>query len=204
MNADARPSYKPNLMFSHFGMATSDLENMEDFYTRLLGFSVTDRGEVLGGMQLVFLSRDPGDHHQILLVSGRPDGLPVNPYHPQYGSVINQISFKVGSLQQLRELHDILLKENVQSIAPSNHGIAWSVYCHDPDGNNIEFFVDTDWYFPQPFLNPLDFSKSNGDIFAETEQLARSQPGYEHYADWRARVGAHMTRFVPVALKNDS
>lgn len=196
MSAEAKLSYVPNIAFSHFGMATSDMEAMEDFYTRVLGFTVTDRGEVFDGMKLVFLSRDPNDHHQILLVSGRPDGLPENPYHRQYGSVINQISFKAGSLQGLRELYEILQKENAKSINPANHGIAWSIYCHDPDGNNLEFFVDSDWYFPQPFLEPLDFSKSNEQIRSETEKLARSQPGFEDYSDWRKRLGAKMNLFV--------
>ena len=44
-----------------------------------------------------------------------------------------------------------------------NHGISWSIYCHDRDGNNIELFVDTEWYFPQPFLVPLDLTKSDAD-----------------------------------------
>ncbi len=52
----------PNLMFSHFGLACRDLVKMEDFYTRVLGFSVADR-DVAAGMELVFLKRDPAEHH---------------------------------------------------------------------------------------------------------------------------------------------
>ncbi|RXR28534.1 VOC family protein [Sphingobium fluviale] len=198
MNAVTKTSYAPNLKFSHMGFATSDLAAMEDFYTRVLGFSVTDRGEVLG-MSLVFLSRDPDDHHQLVLVSGRPDDLPANPYHPQFGCVINQISFKVSSLQELRKLNDIFLKEGVKNMMPSNHGIAYSIYCHDPDGNNLEFFVDTDWYFPQPFLIPLDFSKSDEEIVKETEEFSRQQPGFEPYPEWRARFGGIMNLYRPQA-----
>lgn len=197
MNIEAKPSYRPNLAFSHFGMATSDMPNMVDFYTRVLGFTITDRGGDPGGMELVFLSRDPGDHHQVLLVSGRPDNLPPNPYFPQFGSVINQISFRVGSLESLRELHEILLTENVQNIFPADHGIAWSIYCHDPDGNNLEFFVDTDWYFPQPDLVPLDLTKSNEQIRADTEARARAHPSFQMYDDWRRQIGRGMVRFEP-------
>jgi len=186
----------PNLMFSHMGFACSDLAKMEDFYTRVLGFTVTDRGEVLG-MDLVFLSRDPLDHHQIVLVSGRPDHLPPNPFHAQFGSVINQISFRVGSLQALRELLATFEQEQVQSIFVGNHGIAWSIYCHDPDGNNLEFFVDTPWYFPQPFLVPLDLSQPDDSIIAETRKMAQEQPGYEPYDDWRKKIGRRMVRYVP-------
>jgi len=186
----------PNLMFSHMGFSVKDMPKMEDFYTRILGFTVTDRGNVLG-MDLVFLSRDPLDHHQVVLVSGKPDNLPPNPFHPQFGSVINQISFRVGSLSGLRDLLALLETNQVQSIMVGNHGISWSIYCHDPDGNNLEFFVDTDWYFPQPFLIPLDLSKSNEEIIAETEELSRAQPGFEAYADWRKRFAAKMNRYVP-------
>lgn len=192
----SRPA--PNLMFSHMGFACSDMAKMEDFYTRVLGFSVTDRGEVLG-MDLVFLSRDPNDHHQLVLVSGRPDGLPPNPHHPQFGSLINQISFRVGSLQSLRELLATFKLENVQSIMVGNHGIAWSIYCHDPDGNNLEFFVDSPWYFPQPFLVPLDLSKPDEEIRSETEAMCREQPGFELVKDWRGRFAAKMNRYVPTA-----
>ena len=186
----------PNLMFSHMGFAVSDLAKMEDFYTRVMGFTVTDRGDV-EGMDLVFLSRDPLVHHQLVLVSGRPDDLPPNPFHPQFGSVINQISFRVGSLSGLRDLLHLLEREHVQSIFPANHGIAWSIYCHDPDGNNLELFVDTDWYFPQPFLVPLDLSQSDDEIHAATEAMCREQPGFEPYPEWRARFGGMMHRFVP-------
>lgn len=186
----------PNLMFSHLGFAVSDMPKMEDFYTRVMGFTVTDRGNVMG-MDLVFMSRDPIDHHQIILVSGRPDDIPPNPYTPQFGSLINQISFRVGSLSGLREMLHVLEAENIQSVMPANHGIAWSIYCHDPDGNNLELFVDTDWYFPQPFLVPLDLSQTDEEICTATEALCREQPGFESYPDWRARFGAKMNLFRP-------
>lgn len=192
---DTTTGDKPNIMFSHLGFATLDLDKMEDFYVRVLGFTVTDRGEVLG-MRLVFLSRDPMDHHQIVLVSGRPEGLPPNPFHPQFGSLINQISFRAGSLTELKRIHALLVAENVQNILVGNHGVSWSIYCHDPDGNNLEFFVDTDWYFPQPFLVPLDLSQTEDEIRAETERLSRAQPGFEMFADWRAKIAPRMHRFV--------
>ena len=186
----------PNLMFSHMGFACSDIVKMEDFYTRVLGFTVTDRGEVMG-MNLVFLSRDPLDHHQVVLVDGRPDNLPPNPFHPQFGSVINQISFRVSSLSELRKLLASFQRENVQSIFVGNHGIAWSIYAHDPDGNNLEFFVDTPWFFPQPFLVPLDLNQSDEQIIELTRKMAKEQPGYEPYADWRKTIAKRMARYVP-------
>ena len=196
MSAVATNRPAPNLMFSHMGLSVKDIARMEDFYSRVLGFTVTDRGAA-GGMQLVFLSRDPGDHHQIVLATGRPETLPANVANPQFGPSINQISFKMGSLADLREMHGRLQAEGGSNLFPANHGIAWSIYAHDPEGNNLEFFVDSEWYITQPFLIPLDFSKSDADIIKETKALCETSDGYEPYTDWRSRVAQRMTRFVP-------
>lgn len=194
------PSRAPNLMFSHMGLSVKNVAKMEDFYTRVLGFTVTDRGEA-GGMDLVFLSRNPDDHHQIVLASGRPDQLPANTANKQFGPSINQISFKMGSIDDLREMHGRLEAEGTGNLFPANHGIAWSIYAHDPEGNNLEFFVDSDWYITQPFLIPLDFSKTNNEIVALTQSLCESSEGYEPYGNWRARVAKRMTPFVaPAAM----
>ncbi len=185
----------PNLMFSHMGLSVKNVPRMERFYTDVLGFTVTDRGNA-GGMELVFLSRDPNDHHQIVLASGRPPELPENTANKQFGPSINQISFKVGSLDDLRDINRRLEAEGGGNLFPANHGIAWSIYAHDPEGNNLEFFVDSDWYITQPFLIPLDFSQSNDEIVALTKSMCETSEGYEPYGDWRARVAQRMTPYV--------
>ena len=65
---------RPVASFSHFGIHVTDPARMEAFYTRVLGLLVADRGDLPGGATLVFLSRDPDEHHQMVLVSGRPPG----------------------------------------------------------------------------------------------------------------------------------
>ncbi|QEH79215.1 hypothetical protein EIK56_14070 [Sphingomonas sp. C8-2] len=194
----ARPP--ANLKFSHMGLSVIDMAKMEDFYTRLLGFTITDRGHA-GGMDLLFLSRDPNDHHQIVLATGRPAQMPANTANPQFGPSINQLSFQMGSLADLRDMGERLQEYGTDNFFPANHGIAWSIYTHDPEGNNLEFFVDTDWYFPQPFLVPLDFSLSDDEIRAMTEKISRGQEGFEPYGDWRAKVAKRMTPFMAPAFQ---
>jgi len=187
-----------NLKFSHMGLSVKDLPAMEAFYTQVLGFTVTDRGHA-GGMQLVFLSRDPLDHHQIVLATGRPPELPGNTANPQFGPSINQISFKLGGLSDLRDIQKRLAVSGGDSIFPANHGIAWSIYAHDPEGNNLEFFVDTDWYITQPFLIPLDLTQSDDEIFELTKKMCEESEGFEPYTQWRARIAQKMTPFVDPA-----
>ncbi len=53
------------------GLYVTDLPRMAAFYKRALRFTETDAGD-LGPVQLVFLSRDPSEHHQLVLATGRP------------------------------------------------------------------------------------------------------------------------------------
>jgi catechol 2,3-dioxygenase-like lactoylglutathione lyase family enzyme len=181
---------RPALAFSHFGFFVRDLDRMVDFYTRVLGFTVSDRGELegpRGTMSLAFLTRDPREHHQIVLVSGRPDDLPFNP--------INQISFRMQDFAGLREMYRAIQGEKgVSDIAPVSHGNALSVYFKDPEGNRIELFVDTPWYVDQPMRIPMDMSLSDETLWEWAEKSARTLPGYKPVEDWRADLAKRLQR----------
>jgi catechol-2,3-dioxygenase len=173
----------PSFAFSHMGMFVADATRMEDFYTRVLGFTVTDRGE-LGSTRLVFLSRDPREHHQIVLAAGRPERLPFNP--------INQISFRMAEFAGLREMHRRLLAEKVKELYPVSHGNALSVYFLDPEGNRIELFVDTPWYVAQPLRIPMDMSLPDAELWAWAEREASKLPGFKPVEQWRVEIARRM------------
>ena len=169
----------PPAVLSHFGINVTDLPRMENFYTRVVGLCVMDRGEIEpGGRTLVFLSRDPDEHHQLVLASGRPPGAD--------GGVVNQISFKLPSLEDLQTMHRRLRdEEGVKEFRIVTHGNAWSIYFPDPEGNRVEFFVDTPWHTPQPLAEPFDIEAPAAEIVARTETLCRNRPGFAMRADWR-------------------
>jgi catechol-2,3-dioxygenase len=175
----------PPVSFSHFGIYVTDLARMEDFYTRVLGLLVSDRGQVPGGSNLVFLSRDPDEHHQIVLATGRPPGVEFN--------VVNQMSFKVAGLVDLKAMHARAREEGIKQFRVVTHGNAWSVYFADPEGNRLEVFVDTPWHTPQPVVEPFDIEAPVEVIERETEALCRNRPGFMSRAEWRA---AQVTRMA--------
>ena len=151
-----------SITFSHVGIYVTHLERMVDFYTRFLGFVVSDRGGFKGGAELVFLTRDSNEHHQLVLVSGRPADLPFN--------VVNQISFRVDSLRTLLQLYAALKNEPVTDISPVSHGNALSVYFLDPEGNRIETYWNTGLKAKQPYGVRIDLDKPADELIKEIEE----------------------------------
>ena len=178
---------RPGFNFSHFGMYANDIAKQEDFYARVLDFTVTDRGQLPGPngpMELVFLSRDPDEHHQIVLISGRPEQVPFN--------VINQISLKGDSIASLRALHAKLMAEGLQNAMPVTHGNALSIYVPDPEGNRLELYVDLPWYVSQPMRVPVDLTMDDDALMAWLEAHARALPGFRPRSEWRAEMAQRM------------
>ena len=54
------------------------------------------------------------------------------------------VAFQIeGGLDELAEAHQLLVRNGVPVDAIMDHGFTRSVYFHDPDGNGLEFFVET-------------------------------------------------------------
>ncbi len=168
---------------THMGINVIDIDRMVAFYTRVLGLSVSDFGysERLG-CKLAFLTSDPGTHHQIVLVGSRAEGTE---------STVNQISFTVPSLDDLRAAHRRLLDEDIEA-NPINHGNAWSVYFPDPEGNLIEIYLDAPFYVPQPQGEPLDLALGDDEILARTEERFGTEEGFTTREAWMARRKAEI------------
>ncbi len=168
------------LAFSHVGLHCVDLPRMVDFYTRVLGFTETDRG-VARGYDIVFTSWDPADHHQVALVAGRPDLAGFN--H------INQLSFRVPQLEDVQSVWRRVKDEaGVHDLRGTNHGNAFSMYFRDPEGNRLEVFCDTPWYISQPCIEPLDLSRPAAEVLAEAEAFCRAAPGFAPMAEFQNNV----------------
>ncbi|MCP5057999.1 MAG: hypothetical protein GY937_14935 [bacterium] len=170
----------PRIQFSHIGIHVHDIEPMVAFYTELLGLEITDRGKlpIPGNPQIVFLSSDPNEHHQIALVEGRKDG-------GIEAGVINQISFHVDSLADLRAMKAAAEKAGVTRFLPISHGRGCSIYFPDPEGNGIECFAETPWHVRQPVVDGLDLSLTDEEILAQTEATYEGTPDFQPMESWK-------------------
>ncbi len=198
MTAVQAPDRAPKIQFSHFGINVRDMDRMEDFYTRVVGFSVTDRGSIPElGLSLTFMSMDPVEHHQFVICTGKDDEMGRNKRGVFFGGPINQLSFRLASLDDLRIMYNRLAAENGEAeLMSGTHGIAWSVYARDPEGNTLEFFVDSPWFIDQPFLEPIDLSKPDDQLISETEAMVKDKPGFQDYGKWRDELAAKMGRKI--------
>lgn len=181
----------PDLELGHVGIYVEDMDRMIAFYERVLGYQVNDRGSPpLGGAEMAFMSRNPNEHHQIVFQVGRPKGVP---------SQIVQMSHKLASLADLRAMHEIVVDEaEASDIQIRAHGIAWSMYFKDPEGNVVECFVPSPWYVHAPSAIPFDFDMSDEEIFEHTRKALQVRPDFKTFDQWkretavRRREGGHV------------
>jgi len=122
----------PRLSLSHATVAVSDLEAMLDFYCSVLGFAVTNRGEV-GEGEMAFISQDASEHHQMVFVTGLPET-------ERQFVMVDHMAFRTGSLDDLRAIGARLDEAGVEGVFPISHGNAWSLYFNDPRGQRSRVF----------------------------------------------------------------
>ena len=161
----------PNMTLSHVEFYVHDVLKMETFYTQYLGFVVTDREN---GM--VFLSRNPEEHHQLVLNA--------QPSYRATNSPVDHLSFRVSSISDLR-VFSSALKASEVGIQTVSHGTTWSIYFHDPEGNRIEVFADTPWYVNQPCKFTINLELSDEELYKFTEHKIQNLPGFKAVEDWR-------------------
>ncbi|MBI3901980.1 MAG: VOC family protein [Nitrosomonadales bacterium] len=120
----------------HVVLKVRDLERSVTFYRDVLGMKEVMRYR--GAM--AFFSFGSNHHDLGLLQLGDRAALP-----DPYSLGLYHVAFKVGdTLDELRECKTHLEQHGVQLIGMSDHGVSQSLYLADPDGNEIELFVDAD------------------------------------------------------------
>lgn len=177
-----------NPMLTHVGIDVVDVDRMADFYTRVMGMTVSDRG-FSDRLQcdFVFMTHDPAAHHQLILVGGRPDGAV---------STVNQISFLVGSLDELRAANRRISAEGIAT-RPIDHGNAWSIYFPDPEDNLVEIYLDAPFHVRQPCGMPLDLDLSDEEVLRVTEERIRDGEDFMTRDAWAAAMAERIARSAP-------
>lgn len=136
----------------HVVFYVRSIERSLQFYRDLLGF--TEIGRIFDGKAAALTSGRT--HHELLLIEvgdapRAPAGRRLGLYH---------IGIKIGdSLEELRKAKQELEGAGVPLIGMSDHTVSQSLYLTDPDGNEVELYVDADpaiWRSdPAAVLSPI-------------------------------------------------
>jgi catechol 2,3-dioxygenase len=134
-------------------------------YVRNLERSVAFYGDVLGWRMIMPSAGEPLDrfamfsggrtHHELLLIEVGEQAAPI-PAGRRVG--LYHFGLKVGdSDDELRLMVARLRQAGVALLGSSDHGFTHSLYLADPDGNELELYIDmpgVDWNDPELLAAP--------------------------------------------------
>ena len=121
----------------HIVLNVRDLARSVAFYGGVLGLREVARFRD----NMVFFSATGENHHDLAVQEVGPEAL-----LPDGNAVgLRHLALKIGnSLDRLRAAKAHLDTAGVKIIRVENHRVSQSIYLHDPDGNELELYVDDD------------------------------------------------------------
>jgi catechol 2,3-dioxygenase len=151
--------YEPHGMgakrFDHVLVYGPEIEKVEDFFTKVLGFSVAERVDLPDGTLAIWLTTGM-KAHDIAFVK-----------HPEPGK-LHHVSFELENWNAVGHAADILARYDISiDIGPTRHGITQgqTIYFFDPSGNRDEVFAGGYNYYPDNPTRVWDETQVGKAIF---------------------------------------
>lgn len=142
----------------HLVLYVRELERSRRFYGDLLGWKEIAMPGEASFPAVAFTSGRT--HHELLLIEVGPSAQPI-PRGRRVG--LYHFGLKIGeSDEELREARDQLVAAGTRIVGATDHGITHSLYIEDPDGNEIELYID---------VQPARWKEDPTAIFAEMRPL---------------------------------
>lgn len=127
----------------HIVLYVRNIKVSGDFYGKILGWKRLTAEE--DGMPAAAFSSGR-THHELLLIEVGEDAMPAMQGHR---AGLYHFGLKVGeSDDELRDVLSTLRENDVTITGMSDHTVTHSIYIVDPDGNQIELYIDVpgvDW-----------------------------------------------------------
>lgn len=119
----------------HIVLYVRDLEASRGFYRDVLGWK-----EIAASEHQVAMYSSGRTHHELLLIEVGPGAAPI-PAGRRVG--MYHFGLKVGTTdEELREARRALAEAGANVVGTADHGVTHSLYITDPDGNEIELYID--------------------------------------------------------------
>lgn len=170
----------------HFGILTAHTEEMMNWYAKVLDMT-TNFWSTTGG--IAFLSNDKANH-RIGLISwpGLIDDPDKRPH-----TKLHHVAFEYATIDDLLNTWERLKGLSIEPVLAADHGFTTAFYYHDPDGNNVELFVDNfgDWDKSTEYIRTSpEFHQNPMGTYVDPEQLMAARKAGASFADLHRRAYA--------------
>ena len=130
----------------HVVLSVTNVTQSAKFYQNILGMEIVRMDDL---HRMVFLSFGT-QHHDLALFKAKSEFIRYKHsmidgyYEPSRGTLgLAHIAMQVvGDMHDLRQLYDKLIENKIE-VRLTDHGMTKSMYFNDPDGNEIELFIET-------------------------------------------------------------
>jgi catechol-2,3-dioxygenase len=163
MSTDARVIHPK---FHHVNLKTTRLQEMVDWYSRLVGAEVLFQYE-MGA----WISNDEANHRIALLAF---PGFSDDP-EKETRTGLHHTAFEYAAFEDLNASYVRLKAEGIVPAFCLDHGMTFSYYYRDPDGNHVELQVDNfgDWSTSSAWMREsLEFQSDPLGKFVDPDRVA--------------------------------
>lgn len=168
-----RPAHLLPQKLHHAASATQDAAITADFYSRILGMEmvhtvmddrVPSTGQAFPYLHIFFRMAD-GSTIAFFESPSLPARSPAS--HPGY-DVFDHFAMEVACKSDVDLWYRWLVDSGVDVVGPTDHGIIYSIYFHDPDGRRLELTSNIDASWSQQTVQ----ARADLDAWQATKQAA--------------------------------
>jgi catechol 2,3-dioxygenase len=186
--------------FHHVNLKTTRLAEMIEWYSTVVGAEVIFRYE-LGA----WLSNDEANHRIALLAFPNFTDDPERDEH----TGMHHTAFEYGSFEDLNASYLRLAEAGIEPAICLDHGMTFSYYYADPDGNNVELQCDVfgDWAKSTEWMrSSLDFQGDPLGKFVDPAKVAEDAADDMAFDAIHAKAmdGGYAPETAPIELPDAS
>ena len=194
---DASAVIRPK--FHHVNLKTTRLQEMIDWYGTLVGAEVIFQ-DAVGA----WLSND-GANHRIALLAF--PGFAEDP-EKETRTGMHHSAFEYDGFDELNASYLRLRDAGIEPELCLDHGMTFSYYYRDPDGNHVELQVDNfgDWSASTAWMRTSDDFHANPiGVFVDPARVADAAAAGEPFAEIhrRARAGEFAPEQAPIEIPTE-